>query len=58
MPGTWTSIEYCALPLTFCGSSIRIMLVPMRRNCSGFLSSLSATSGALAGTSANAAISP
>ena len=24
MPGTCTSIEYCALPLTLCGSSARI----------------------------------
>ena len=58
MPGTWTSIEYCALPLTLVGSSTRITSLPIRRNSLGFLSSRGSISGALSGTSANAAISP
>ena len=58
MPGTCTSMLYCAVPFTLPGTSTRVTSLPIRRNALGFSSGSSAISGALAGISANAAISP
>ena len=59
MPGTCTSMPYCAVPLTFDGTSTRSMsLRPISLNCDGFLSSPSAIFGSSAGTFANFATSP
>ena len=58
MPGTCTSIAYLALPLTLVDSSTRITSRPIRRNSDVFFSASGLISGATAGSSANAAISP
>ena len=59
MPGTCTSMPYCAVPFTFNGTSLRPMsLRPISLNCDGFLRSASVIFGGSAGTVANAATSP
>ena len=52
------SIAYFALPSTLPGSSARITSREISRNAPGFFSSSGLISGALAGSSAKAAISP
>jgi hypothetical protein len=57
MPGTCTSMLYCAVPFTFPGTSTRVASLPisLKRTVS---SGSSAISGAFSGIVANAAISP
>ena len=59
MPGTCTSMPYLAVPLTFDGTSTRLMsLRPISLNCDGFFSSPSAIFGSSSGTLANLTTSP
>ena len=58
MPGSCTSIAYCAVPLTFGGISRRGIALPMRRYWSFAFSSDLSTAGSVDGTLANDAISP
>jgi hypothetical protein len=58
MPGNFTSMEYCAEPLTLNGKSRRGTDRPIRRKSLGAFSSLFSTAGSGAGTLPKAAISP
>ena len=58
MPGICISIEYFALPLILVGSSTRSMSLPISLKSAGFFNCSGLISGALEGTSANAAIWP
>ena len=58
MPGSCTSIAYCAVPLTFGGMSRRGIALPMRRYWSLLFSSDLSTAGSGEGTLAKDAISP
>jgi len=58
MPGNFTSMAYCAVPLTFAGVSRRGTDLPIRRKSLRSLSSLGSTAGSVAGIVPNAAISP
>ena len=58
MPGNFTSMAYCAVPLTFDGVSRRGTDLPIRRKSVRSLSSFGSTVGSVVGIVPNAAISP
>ena len=58
MPGSFTSIAYCAVPFTFEGVSRRGTDLPIKRKSLRALSSYPTTAGSVAGMVPNAAISP
>ena len=58
MPGNFTSMAYCAVPLTLGGRSRRGMDLPIKRKSFRSLSSFGSTAGRLGGIVPNAAISP
>ena len=58
MPGSFTSMAYCAVPLTLDGVSRRGTDLPIRRKSLRALSSFGSTAGSGEGTVPNAAISP
>ena len=58
MPGSFTSMAYCAVPLTLSGVSRRGTDLPIRRKSLRSLSSFGSTAGSVAGIVPKAAISP
>jgi len=58
MPGSFTSMAYCAVPFTFAGVSRRGTDLPIRRKSLRSLSSFGSTAGRVAGIVPNAAMSP
>ena len=58
MPGSFTSMAYCAVPLTLDGMSRRGWDLPIRRKSLRALSSFASTAGSVAGIVPKAAISP